>query len=270
MNIAFPALLIGLLILPGIVFRYSYARGSWGWTSPVSFRTMSDELAYSAIFAVGLHFLWLLLASLFEYGADIRSLLALLSGNFGPNAQTYRYALDSIANNTLPIAAYFLSLTGAAAIGGRFGHYLVRKTSLDRRTQIFRFKNEWYYLLSGEVLSFHENNDRREVDGVFLSAVVDHAKESFLYRGIVRDWSFDAEGNLDSIRLSQAHRRKLESDKTDTSQPKPGEYVGPDDRYYQIRGDLFVLRYDEMKTINLDYFELAETAQDTAVRQETL
>ena len=113
-------------------------------------------------------------------------------------------------------------------------------------------------LLSGEVLSFRERSEPRRVDGVFLSAVVDHGKESYLYRGIVLDWSFDASGNLDNIRLTLAHRRRLESDRAPSAEVKAGEYVGPDERYYEIRGDLFILRYTEMKTINLDYFQIAE------------
>ncbi|MDB4885776.1 MAG: hypothetical protein JWN79_1214, partial [Gemmatimonadetes bacterium] len=35
MNLAFPALLIFILVLPGVIYRYSYARGPWGWASPV-------------------------------------------------------------------------------------------------------------------------------------------------------------------------------------------------------------------------------------------
>src|SRR5687768_16032712 len=34
MNIAFPALFILLLVLPGIILRYTYARGPWRWESP--------------------------------------------------------------------------------------------------------------------------------------------------------------------------------------------------------------------------------------------
>jgi hypothetical protein len=261
MNIAFPALVIALLLLPGIVYRYAYSRGSWGWTSPISFRGMSDELAYSAIFAVVLHLLWLRLGSWFGHSADGRSLLAILTGNFGPTGEQYERAISSVADHPGAIGMYFLSIVGVAAVGGRFSHWFVRKTKLDHRTQVFRFKNEWYYLLSGEVLLFAERSDRREVGGVFLSAVVEQGRETYLYRGIVVDWSFDANGNLENVRLKLAHRRKLGDDRTVPA--KAGEYIGPDDRYYEIRGDVFVLRYSEIKTINLDYFSLSEDMSTT-------
>lgn len=261
MNVAFPAVIIALLILPGIVFRYTYSRGSWGWTSPVSFRTASDELAYAAIFAVVLHVAWLGAASLLGHRADFPSLLAFLTGNFGPNAAVYNRAIGSVSDHALEIAAYFLSLVGVAAIGGRWSHWFVRRTRLDHHTEVLRFKNEWYYLLSGEVLRFGGREAPREVSGVFLSAVVDQGKDCFLYRGIVSDWSFDAEGNLDNVRLRFTHRRLLGADAKEKATAKAGDYVAADERYYEVRGDVFVLRYSEMRTINLDYFVVNEDTE---------
>lgn len=272
MNIAFPALIIILLALPGAIFRYAYARGSWGWSSPISFRTVSDELAYSAVFAIGLHGFWLSFATRVGYRADFTSLVALLSGSYGPKGERYDRALASIADSPGAIAFYLLSLFFAAAISGRLAHHFVRRTGLDLKTQVFRFKNEWFYLLTGEVLSFSEISLKaREVDGVFLSAVVDHGKESYLYRGIVEDWSFDSSGDLDSIRLRFAHRRLLADDRRDDSATQSGDYVAPDGRYYELRGDLFVLRYAHAKTLNLDYFSLSEETigSDPALIEQT-
>jgi len=264
MNIAFPALLIALLILPGAIFRYSYARGSWGWTSPISFRSISDELAYSAVFAVGLQFLWQGLSRIFGYTADFHSLVAFLSGTFGAHGELYERAIRSIADHPTAIAIYFLSLACASAVAGRATHRLVRGARLDLSTQIFRFKNEWHYLLTGEVLSFKEVSlKQREVDGVYLSAVVDHSKDTYLYRGIVEDWSFDQDGRLETICLSFTHRRLLSQDRGHAHAEPAGEEIPPDSRYYKIHGDLFVLRYSEIKTLNLDYFSLSEEAPRT-------
>lgn len=259
MNVAFPALIIVLIVLPGMIFRYTYARGSWGWSSPISFRTVSDELAYSAIFAVGLHFLWLLAAANWGYRADLSSLLALLSGNFGVRGQRYESSLRSISDHSTAIGIYFLSLFTVAAVAGRLAHQFVRWSALDLKTQVFRFRNEWHYLLTGEILSFKEVSIApREIDGVFLSAVIDHGKESYLYRGIVEDWSFDRDGHLDTIRLRLTYRRVLSKDRTTASETSAGTYVPPDERYYEVRGDLFLLRYSQVKTLNLDYFSLSE------------
>jgi hypothetical protein len=264
MNIAFPALIILLLILPGAIFRYAYARGSWGWSSPISFRTVSDEVAYSAIFAVGLHLIWLLLASVLEFQADFRALVALVSGNFGAQGQRYERSLDAIALHPAAIVVYFISLFVASAASGRLAHWIVRRNRLDLRTQTFRFKNEWHYLLTGEMLAFKEVAiEPRDVSGVLLSAVIDHAKDSYLYRGIVVDWSFATDGQPDTIRLRFTHRRKLADDRPKDVPRASGEFIPPDERYYEIHGDIFVMRYSELKTLNLDYFFLSEEAADS-------
>jgi hypothetical protein len=83
---------------------------------------------------------------------------------------------------------------------------------------------------------------------------VDHASGSYLYRGIVSDFTFDRDGALDTVVLTDAHRRKLVDDR---QEGEPFTGVGPsepDERYYEIRGDFLVLRYVEIRTLNLDYF----------------
>lgn len=257
MNLAFPALLVLLLVLPGLIFRYSYARGDWGWSNPISFRSVSDELAYGVVLAVGLHCLWASLTGWFGYAIDFGAVLALLLGNFGQGPTMYERAVASATRYPGAIATYFLTLcTGGWLLGNRL-HWAVRITRMDRRTRVLRFKNEWYYLLSGEVLSFHDTDDaERDVSGVYLSAVVDHAKASYLYRGIVADWTFDKDGQLDTISLRLAHRRLLESDLRQDEPREPGVEVKPDSRYYDIHGDRLILRYSQLKTLNLDYFRL--------------
>jgi hypothetical protein len=103
------------------------------------------------------------------------------------------------------------------------------------------------------------------VDGVYFSAVVDHASGSYLYRGIVYDFTFDRDGSLDTIVLTDAHRRRLTDDREESDPTPPVGPAQPDQRYYEIRGDFLVLRYAEIRTLNLDYFAvtLEEDAQAT-------
>ena len=264
MNLAFPALLVLLLVLPGSIFRYTYARGTWGWSSPTSFRSISDELAYSVVLAVGLHCLAIVGVGLLGFRVDFASVVALLIGDFGPSGKQYGRAIESVAMYPGRIALYFLGISFGASAAGHIAHKVVRALRLDHRTRIFRFRNEWFYLLSGEVMQFAESaDDIREIAGVYLSAVVDHSKESYLYRGIVADWSFDPQGQLDAITLRMAHRRPLSKDREKPDARIPGELFDGDDRYYDIHGDRFVLRYSQIRTLNLDYFSLAESGEET-------
>ena len=84
--------------------------------------------------------------------------------------------------------------------------------------------------------------------------VVDHASGSYLYRGIVSDFTFDRDGALDTIVLTDAHRRRLVDDREEGEPRPPVGPSEPDERYYEIRGDFLVLRSAEIRTLNLDYF----------------
>jgi hypothetical protein len=255
MSFAFPALLVFLLVLPGIILRYSYARGPWGWASPTSLRRVSEELAYGVAFALVLHALWLVLVRELGFKPDVDSMFLLLIGNFGEGDRYLEHVLTEVSRAYPWVAGYLVSLYGTAAVAGNLGHRAVRRLRLDHHTKTFRFDNYWYYMLTGEVLNFRENaSEGRRVDGVYVSAVVDHASGSYLYRGIVSDFTFDRDGRLDTIVLADAHRRRLVDDREEGA-PRPG--VGPsvpDERYYEIRGDFLVLRYAELRTLNLDYF----------------
>jgi hypothetical protein len=269
MSFAFPALLVSLLVLPGIILRYSYARGPWGWASPTSMRRVSEELAYGVTYALVLHAIWLVLVRGLGFQPDVESMLLLLVGNFGEGSRYLDRVLASAPGHYTGVAGYLVSLYGAAAVAGNLGHRAVRRLKLDHRTKTFRFDNYWYYMLTGEVLDFRENAaEGRRVDGVYLSAVVDHGSGSYLYRGIVSDFTFDRDGALDTIVLADAHRRNLADDRVEAGPPAGVGPSEPDERYYEIRGDFLILRYSELRTLNLDYFAVTlEEAPPTAFEE---
>lgn len=190
---------------------------------------------------------------------DLESVLLLLSGAYDSSAATFHAALSAVSGHLLPISGYLFSLCTAAALLGVGTHWLVRHFKLDLRHRALRFNNEWYYLLTGEILQFAEMpDDSTEIDGVYLSAVVCHGDQAYLYRGLVADFSFGRHGELDKIFLRMAHRRHITDDRSPHPETSPASNDFPDDRYYDIRGDLFLLRYSEISTLNLDYFELSE------------
>jgi hypothetical protein len=263
MNFAYPALLLFLLVLPGIILNYTYARGFWRWNSPTSIERYSEQIAYSIIAASILHLGWAYFLSFFGFDIDLEAVLVLLTGAFGPDDQYLTTTVQTLTNNPGRIAFYFYGLYLLSAILGISGHLFVRKTRLDRTTRLFRFTNEWYYLLSGEILEFAETPaEPRQFDGVYLSTIVQHGNENYLYRGIVFDFSYDRTGKLERVILRLAHRRLLSADRKH-DQPRdtgdPG--FGDDARYYDIEGDFFILNYEDMHTINIEYFALTDPSE---------
>lgn len=264
MNFAFPVLFALVLLLPGFILRFSYARGSWGWASPASLRRLTDELAFGVVFSIVLHSAWLTIVNALGYRPDPRAILAWMGGTFGPNNALMPEVLESLAGNYAAISAYFLSLFLVAWFLGHFAHRTVRRLRLDHRTKLFRFDNFWYYMLRGEVLLFRENTSEEveQPDGVYLSAIVSHSSKSYLYRGLVYDFTFDDKGVLDTIVLTDAHRRELSQDQVEQGGlPIPHD---EDPRYYDIRGEYLILQYAKITTLNLDYFWLTEAPEGVA------
>jgi hypothetical protein len=224
-------------------------------------RRVSEELAYGVAFALILHAVWLAAVRWLGFQPDVEAMVLLLVGDFGEGRHLDR-VVSSVSGHYPGVAGYLVSLYASAAVAGNLGHRVVRRLKLDHLTKTFRFDNYWFYMLTGEVLDFRENAaEGRTVDGVYVSAVVDHASGSYLYRGIVSDFTFDRDGALDTIVLTDAHRRRLVDDRDEAGPPTHVGPSEPDERYYDIRGDFLVLRSAELRTLNLDYF--AVTLEET-------
>lgn len=258
MNIAFPALLLFLLVLPGIALRYTYFKGLWRWNSPISIQSISDEIAYSLVWAIMLHLVWCSIVSFLGFGKpDLKSVLILLTGGGAGRSEGLQSAIAATVESPYRVVGYFLSLLIFSGLLGLLAHIAVRSLRLDRTKKALRFKNEWHYLLSGEVLEFSEFQpfeNQGRIDGVYLSAIVKQGKDDILYRGIVADWLLDSKGDLDRILLRSTHRRKLENDR-EPGQTRNKEDLGykDDPRYYDIEGHFFVIRYQELTTVNIEY-----------------
>jgi hypothetical protein len=253
MNFALPAILIFLLVLPGIILRYTYARGLFKWNSPDNIRPITDEIAYSILFATAIHmFFGLILYYVFSIKVKIDVVLMLLIGSFGKDSKSFEYCIQSVTDSPVYIGIYFLVVNGLSACIGHVAHECVRKFEWDWKYKFFRFRNEWYYLLTGEINCFAEYAKEKErnwkPDMVAISGVIDSHDKSYLYVGRVVDFHFDKEGNLDRILINEAQRRELGQDKKSTDSPKKMKQ-----RFYPIDGDYFILKYSEVKNLNIMY-----------------
>ncbi|WP_342052348.1 MULTISPECIES: hypothetical protein [unclassified Cupriavidus] len=119
--------------------------------------------------------------------------------------------------------------------------------------QWVRGEAPWYYLFSGL-----DHPDAREVDGTVVAAVVEFKAEgSYLCQGMMLDYEVNEAGDLDRLLLVQAQRRKLTSDRAYDA--AMGQHEEDTNRFYPIAGDVFVLRYDEIRTLNVTYLSLGSS-----------
>lgn len=243
MNVAFPALLVFLIILPGFIFRHSFRQSE---------KTIIDQTPFATAFVKGvvfagfLHMPWVMLASQIGHAVDYRALLMLVAS---PQRED---ALVSVINQTASnfdwIIFYFISLYLAAALLGFFLRYLVVKFRLDSNRLVGRFlkfDTPWYYLFCGY-------NEAFEVDGVVVSAIVEIDKTAYVYTGLLKEYFFAPDGTLDRLVIEMAMRRPLSQDKGLAEEVIEDRY----ERYYVITGDYFVLRYAEIKTLNIEFLKV--------------
>lgn len=267
MNIAFPALVIILLISPGVLFSYSYRKGFF-WRSPVSLGPIQDEIGSGTLWALALNGLGVGISELALRGINFEALLALLTGWPPVDASRIQSYIDAVAEHSGSIILYLLLINLAGVLLGYLLHAVVRRNHLDLRYNFLRFSNEWYYIFSGEARVFDVPEEERSVasikeflstnlDFVFISAVVLQGEEPVLYWGILSDYFFNSEGKLDRIVLEQAQRRFLTADREDEKdQQTPVE----DERFYEIRGDYFLVQYQNVQTLNIEYKVLSENS----------
>jgi len=246
MNVALPTLILFVILLPGFIFRSGLKRAE---RTSIDFSPFGHVVAEAVLWAILLHLAWLTGSHLlFSREFDPVVLMNLLSSV--PVSQAK--AAQQVGIEFQPIATYFISLLVASYLIPMSVRSAISTFRLDREgaplSTVFRFHDApWYYLLTGA-----DFVDDEQPDLVFISAIVEVAKEAVLYVGILDDFYFDSEGQLDRLILQQVSRRPLSKDK---SAEANGTSMGKD-RFYPVDGDNFVLRYSEAITLNVQYVKL--------------
>lgn len=97
----------------------------------------------------------------------------------------------------------------------------------------------------------------QEIEGAYVTVVVEQAERAYIYRGVIDDFFFDRQGNLDRLVLLQAHRRLLDADR-DGDDPGNDPPESDRSRYYPLAGNFLVVKYENVKTLNVEYFRLEQ------------
>ena len=280
MNLAFPALFIFLLTLPGLLFRIGYRRGPNGaWKHPFVIQSLGDEIAWSLGLAALFHAAAIWAWQHFRGPINLKYPLALLVSSKDGMVES---AIERTASGADAVAVYFFLLGFGSYLFGLFAHFLVRSQGLDHRCRLFRYDNPWFYLLSGESLqailpdqpkswwsrlcSWWPLGRPRKADVVKISAAVKQGNDVYLYVGKLESFEFDRAGQLDRLVLSQASRRLLSKDRMPEAQNEHD--ASKDERFYPIETLHFVIRYADICTLNIEHILLREIRQAESVATE--
>lgn len=237
MNIALTTFLLFLLLVPGIIFRRFYYTGEF---SKQYFKSSAPELLFSTVIpAALLHCLWMFLANKwFHQGINAGAVADIITGNNA--SKQWPETLTVFKNSYRNIIIYNISLWFFSAGMSFMFKLLIRKTKLDRKVKMFRFQNEWFYLLSGEYLDFPKvRGNSKNIRITYIDVLVKNETGDVIYRGILEDYLLSRECALDLLYISSARCRPL-NDSSGSG-------------FERIRGRIFVTPYSQIKNINITY-----------------
>jgi hypothetical protein len=242
-NIAFPAFLLFLFLVPGFILRGTFRTLEGTNLDAGPFASSSIKgVVYALLLNVAG---WGFVERYTTFSVRWDALLALFLADKSSNTED---ALALISAHPFAHVAYFVCLYGAAAVSGWTLRYLTLRFKWDREGKFFapllRLSNPWFYLFRGY-------DEAREPDFIYVTTVIDLG-EPILYQGLLKNFYLNGDGGLDRLVLSKAKRRKLSQDKQTDGQVNPA--------FYSIEGDFFILRYPEMVTLNV-YYLYAEVAE---------
>lgn len=256
MNLAIGALLVAILLLPGIIFRYLYIR------SDALRKTIDLSLLNEVVFILTPSLLLHLAGQGISQGImgrnlDLKTLYLLLTGN-GED-------LDfSLIEQGFPyFVFYILSLCVIAGFLGIWLQKMVVYFGWDERYKILRIYNDWDKYFSGAVLPRAE---RDKIDFVQVDVVVQSAQGDVLYTGVLENYTLNKDQGIDRLFLSNAYRRVFTDDLSGTEEEREDPPEGYpnfrvkdfDDRYYALPGAYFVIPFGEIRNLNISYNTLVE------------
>ena len=238
-----------MIFAPGAILRRSYFSGRFSekfvYTSPL------DEVVWAIIPGTVLHLITIYLMQTFTAHKLDFSVLGFLLVGAKDDANTAK-AFQVLGKDIWLITTYNLILWASAAGLGHGFRLMVRRYDLDLKFNSLRLNNEWYYLLSEEIIKTKQS----DVNYVWIDALVETAGGSVIYSGFLVDFNLSRDGGLESIYLTQVARRYLTQDLTDDGRRKQ--------RYYDIPGDIFVIKYTQVANLNIFYDSVIVGANEDA------
>ncbi len=270
MNIAFGALILLLLLIPGLFFRVAYLNVRY------SGKTFKSTIVDETLLALAPAFIIQICGFLF-----VEKILG-----FSVSLQTvYQLIISSASFKDFEILRrslgwfllYSVILWAISWMLGYGVRRFIKAFRLDYKYPIFRFQNSWYPILKGTVVNFPGYQHlQANIQLVWVDVIVETKEGSYIYSGVIDDFFLTKEEGLDRIYLKNVRRRRLTNEPNDLLEhtgPETGdatdldlvdeadmsnELDALDKRYYYMPGDFFIIPYSQIKNMNIRYYSLDE------------
>ncbi len=239
MNLAFPALLILLYILPGVVFVRGFQTPASKYRGSGS-RDWITQIPIGTILALPIHWVWLQVAGFHFFGypsPNLSKALLLLTYKEDANLTPI---IKNIAHHSEPITLYFCGVNLFAGLCGIVLGAIVVAAGFQR--------SRWENL-------FKAPNGQ----SVLVSAVVERSSKLYLYVGLFHDRMVDREGNLHGLWLKYPEWRPLEEGDM-LNKPNAGN-LSP------IDANLLFLAIEKVQTLGFKYLYTFKNAELLDIRR---
>lgn len=254
MNLALPAMILVLALLPGAVFINTYlssrfAKRVFG-LSPIG------EVGQYIILSIPLNMaaLWV-----FNKGPNSQVMKALICMLAGDNSEVAVKAIQTtLADNWWHYGWRYVVVLVGAFVLGTLARRLVWTTRLDAVFSPLAVRHQWYYRLMGR-------DWRRSRFAIpYVDVLVEHPeKGSRLYRGFLDEFELDDSGCIRELSLFAAERWKRSEVVTPGSGDGPGQpakptepglgETDPDKNWIPIPGNNFVVVGRTIHSINITF-----------------
>ena len=257
MNFAFVTLVVFIFFLPGFLFLASYHNGKYSrrYIKTSIFNDTSRAIIPSIIFH-SLAFYTIKSLDYFETTISFRAIGVLVMGSRNDNTIETIFN-DNIGFYSLEILLYLVVSAVAGFLMGRLLVNLIRIYKLDLKYEFFRFDNEWYYALSGEIIGwkrfegikkYKELTDENKLVA-FADVLCNLNGNLIIYSGTIIEFYLDEQG-LDSIYFKRCRRRSIDSDPSN-----PDEII-------EIKGNVFILPGSDVVNLTVTYYKATKTTKN--------
>tara|TARA_R110001632_G_scaffold6324_3_gene25758 strand:+ start:18338 stop:19468 length:1131 start_codon:yes stop_codon:yes gene_type:complete len=245
-----------LIVIPGLLFRRFFYYGEFSKQFNTK-ETVYQSIFYSIIPGVLLQLFGALCYFIFrETELNFSAIYLILNDILGVSEQLSITTKDFLDYKLHLFLVHNLNIYILAIIGGVLISRIIRFFKWDIKFKVFRYKNQWYYIFSGEILlmkkfksassmivNYHGVN--KKSSGAFADILIENSTGiRELYSGFVVDYDLNNDDItiLDKIYLLDARRYKRlkKEGKTQTSQ-------------ISIPGEVFILKADQILNINLTF-----------------
>ncbi|CAA0160164.1 hypothetical protein ACE1MK_09150 [Tenacibaculum maritimum] len=264
------------VVIPGILFRRFFFYGEFS----KQFNT-KDPVLHSIFFSIIpgiivqlLSFIIYNLSLGFDSSfLDVFTIFRDIASD-GSNG-TQEATKDFINNHIITFFIYSLFVFTFSSFIGWALSRLIRIRKWDKKYKLFRYKNQWYYIFSGEVLNMKKfkeahkvsfKNDKGSLQSTLLTyadilvSVSEQNDRKELYTGFVVDYDLKGDdiSQLDKIYLIDTHRYKKKEKVFDENgkeiiEENSEETPIKSRNRLRVPGDIFILKAKNIVNLNLTY-----------------